>query len=91
MIKPYLDALVRQIKKDNGLTDVYFNTIDYKTNRYKDPFAYNIVFYNKIHVTKVLTVTYSVNDSAYDVILQNVLGFHRDKQLLIFSLLGIKK
>lgn len=42
MIKQYLEALLRQIKKDNGLTDVYFNTKDYKQNRDKDPFAYNL-------------------------------------------------
>ncbi len=90
MIKPYLEALLRQIKKDNGLTDVYFNTKDYKQNRYKDPFAYNLFFDNKMHITMVLKVTYSTNDSAYDVLLQNVLGFRRDNQLLIFSVLDIK-
>jgi hypothetical protein len=91
MIKPYLEALVRQIKKDNCLTDVYFNIIDYKTNRDKDPFAYNLVFNNKMHITKVLKFSYSANDSAYDVILQNVLGVRCDKQILIFSILDIKK
>lgn len=56
----------------------------------KTPLHITFFFDNKMHITMVLKVTYSTNDSAYDVLLQNVLGFRRDNQLLIFSVLDIK-
>lgn len=89
MIKPYLEALLRQIKKDNGLTDVYFNTKDYPI---KDPrVVHHVKFNNKLNPTLTLVHTFSVIDSVYKLLLGLVNTVLSDGRIVIFSIMNISK